>query len=161
MRKYVNLFEIIHAVLQYSSFTTNTEASILMAVNKVGLVLLPSHPGFSTNAIVTAHINCFWATPARKKQFLLLFLPLSSHHSNKELCATVFVGIQKRIGSKTAVVVFHKEGKQLNRGAVYLFTGMPTVHWHFPNGEGSTMAPPKRSQSKEQDVTLNTTEKLF
>lgn len=39
--------------------------------------------------------------------------------------------------------------------------GMPTVHWHFPKGEGSIMPPPKKSQSKEQDVTLNTTKKLF
>lgn len=38
---------------------------------------------------------------------------------------------------------------------------MPTVHWHFPKGEGSIVPPLKTSQSKEQDVTLNTTEKSF
>lgn len=39
--------------------------------------------------------------------------------------------------------------------------GMPAVHWHFPKGEGSIRPPPKKSQFKEQEVTLNTNENLF
>lgn len=39
--------------------------------------------------------------------------------------------------------------------------GMPTVHWHFPKGEGSMTSSLKKPQSKEEDVTLNTSEKLF
>lgn len=76
-------------------FTTDIDVSLLIAVNKVGLIPLPSHPGFPSNAILT-EVSYSWATPARKKQLLLL-LPLSSHYSNKKLRATVFIGIQNRL----------------------------------------------------------------
>lgn len=89
-------------------FTTDIELFLLIVLNKVGLIPLPSHPGFPSNAILTAEVSYSWATPARKKQFLLL-LPLSSHHSNKKLRATVFIGIQNRTGSKTTVVVSHND----------------------------------------------------
>lgn len=74
----LNLFMPCYST-EMLSFTTDIKVSLLIAVNKVQLIPLPSHPAFSTNAIVTAQISCSWATPARKKQFLLLLL-LSSHH---------------------------------------------------------------------------------